>query len=470
MSFQKCVLCIIICVTLGFCQYEHYFVTTVNSADATAFSNSHKIATRNGELPSDTIHFVYHDNDTIYYIRTLDRGATWQTPTALAPGLYPALDIDDSQFRHVAWQQFDTITSSYDVYYDCLDDWAPPTNISESAGNSTHPDVVLDDHQTAHIVWTEEIGGYCYIYYRTCIGSMPGDTMRLSDSGSAEATYSYPSTSILGPNSRVYVAWDCLDTASYSPYQIHIRYKQGSTWSVVNSYAHYLPMRHSSLDYGHGGMETLSFCYEDSTSGNLEATFEGGSGGGYPTEGRSEYPVVSTVGDVWSYLYWQEDSAGYEDICYHFYYFMTGWNRGSVRSLFSITEPIHYPSCCGAYLVWTQGTTPPYSIFFADFGYPIATNETNEAQLSMPLIRPNPFAERVTVTWSSQNREAQSAVIYDVSGRIIKLLKPQQGSNHELSATWQGRDEAGNRVPAGIYLCVLNTGVADRVVKIVKTE
>jgi hypothetical protein len=469
MSTRRTVFCLIICTFL-FAQHECYFVTSTNSDDATAYSNSHKIATHRGELPHDTIHFVYHDSDSIYYTSTLDHGASWLTPYVLCSGQHPALDIDDSEFRHITYQQIDTVDSNYDVFYDCLDDWAPPVNISESANNSTLPDVVLDDHQTAHIVWVEEFDDYPQIYYRTCVGGMPGDTMRISDFGSAEAIFSYPSISLFGPNSRIYVAWDCFDSASYSPYQIHVRYKQGATWSPVETYAHYLPLRHSSLDYGHGGMDSISLCYEDSTSGNLEATFVGGNGGGYATPGKSSYPVMTTINGTWSYLYWQEDSAGYEDIYYHLYYFNAGWNRGSVRSSFAITESIRYPNSCGAYLVWTQGDTPPYSIWFANFGYPIAVKETDNVRIIAPAAFPNPFQKQVTITWTGTQEWEGTASIYDISGRLVQKLKPAARTGSACHVTWCGNDERGNRLPAGAYLCVLNTEGAHRVVKVLKID
>jgi hypothetical protein len=469
MYIQKGVLCLFICCIVALAQYQYYPVTSVNSSDATAFSNSHKLATRYGELPSDTIHFVYHDNDSIYYIRSLNMGVSWETPYALCPGLYPAFDIYHNEIRHVAYQQFDPGDSTYDVYYDCLDDWAAPVNISESSNNSTHPDVVADEHLMAHIVWVEEIGQQSYIYYRPCTGAMPGDTMRISDFGSTEATYSFPSISLFGPSNRIYVCWDCLDTACYSPYQIHVRYKQGATWSSVTSYAHYLPQRHSSIDFGHAGVETLSFCYEDSTSGNLEATFVGGNGGGYTTQGNSTYPVLSTVDDVWSYLYWQEDSSGYVDICYHLYYLMTGWTRGTIRTVFSIDEPVRYPNCCGAYVVWTQGDSTPYTIYIADFGYPIGIAESQEPACALSInAKPNPFTHKtqIRVATDTKLNTPVSVYIYDVTGQLIKhcTYPTIQQSNYVI---WDGTDETGKEVPAGIYYCVCgNSRGATKVTKL----
>lgn len=456
MYVQKTAFGLIAYCAIALAQYQCHPVTSVHSADATAFSNCHKLATRNGELPSDTLHLVYHDNDSIYYTRSIDMGVSWQTPYSLCSGLYPALDIYHNEIRHIAYQQFDPSDSTYDVYYDCLDDWAPPVNISESANNSTNPDVVADEHLMAHIVWVEEIGDQGYIYYRPCTGAMPGDTMRISDFGSAQATYSYPSISLFSPSNRIYVCWDCYDADCYSPYQIHVRYKQGDTWSGVTSYAHYMPLRHSSLDFGHGGMETLSFCYEDSTSGNLEATFVGGNGGGYATEGRSSYPVLTTIDDVWSYLYWQEDSSGHIDICYHLYYFMTGWTQGTVRSVFGINEPVRYPNACGAYLVWTQGYGPSYTIYIADFGYPISVEESSTRACGYSIsAQPNPFQDKTCISFAiGSELEIGTVRIYDVAGRLIRQFSNPtiQRSNYIV---WDGTDNAGNEAPAGIYYCVL---------------
>lgn len=467
MFVQKSMLGLIACFVIALAQYQYYPVTSVNSPNATAFSNSHKLATHGGELPSDTIHLVYHDNDSIYYTRSVDIGVSWETPYSLASGLYPALDIYHNGIRHVAYQQFDPSDSTYDVFYDCLDDWAPPVNISESSNNSTLPDVVADEHLMAHIVWVEEIGDKCYIYYRTCIGAMPGDTMRISDYGSAEATYSYPSIALFSPGNRIYVCWDCFDTDCYSPYQIHVRYKQGATWSPVTSYVHYLPLRHSSIDFGHNVMEEVSLCYEDSTSGNLEATFVGGNGGGYSTQGNSTYPVLSTIDDVWSYLYWQEDSAGYQDICYHLYYFMTGWTRGTVRSVFSIDEPVQYPNACGAYLIWTQGDSAPYTIYIADFGYPIGVQESQTPARAFSInATPNPFTDKTTISLNAGSQQHTGSIrIYDVAGQLIRQFNYPtiQQSNYIV---WDGKDGTGSNVPAGIYYCVLGDCVITKVTKL----
>lgn len=470
---QKCLFCIIICCVYARAQY---FVTTSNSSDATAFNNSHNIVTQNGEWMSDTIHVVYHSSDSVYYIFTTDEGISWQTPVAFNEGICPALDVDTYGFRHVAWQYFDSGSGNYEVYYDCLDDWAPPINVSESSGNSILPDLVIDSSLVAHITWTEDINGYNQIFYRSCDNGVLSDTFRISDYGSTQATNSHSSISIFQPDNRIYILWACVDTSSYTPYHILYRYKEGSNWSITNSLAdHWYVLRHPSLDFSHG-LDSLSACWEDSTSGNLETFFYGGNpGGGYPTQGHSMYPVISTVGENWSYVFWQEDSSGYIDIYYNLYYLWAGgwYDGGSLRARFTIDEPIRFPNCCGAYLIWTQGETPPYSIYFTDFEYPIGVDQTKKNYKTTSFsIAPNPFSKLTNISFGIEHRAKSTGLkIYDVSGRMVKVFNLASGLLLPTSVVlWHGTDDYGKELPAGIYFCILNNNNESFLKKVVKLK
>jgi len=469
-------LIILIAFSLSAAQLQHEFVAYTNSADATAFNNSHKIVPRNGDIFSDTIHVVYHSSDSIYYVYTTDQGQTWQTPVAVYAGVYPALDVDIFGFRHLAWQYFDTNNNNYEIYYDCLDDWCPPLNVSETPTNSTLPDLVADSTGVVHLTWTDAD----QIYYRTCQNGVLGDTFRLSGYGSVQATYSHPSTSIFIPDHRVYVVWECYDIECYSPYQIHYRYKEDDTWSSTTTWTSYLAMRHPSVDFSHGTesiYEELSLCYEDSTSGNMEATFFGGNGGGYATQGYSTYPVISTVGNTWSYLFWQEDSSGYDDICYHLYYCFSGWSSGSLRTILNIQEPVRFPNTCGAYLVWTQGNSPPYSVYFADFGYPIGIREDHQLRQISILARPNPFSQMTEIRYKMADKGSYALgatlefKIYNSTGQLVKSFSVQSSvGGHQLSVKWFGEDDIGNELPAGIYLCCIKDENGEYLEKVVKID
>ena len=471
----KCLFGLLACAAINAYAQQSSFVAHSNSVDATAYSNSHKVVSSNGDLEGDTIYIVYHSSDTVYHAFTTDMGLSWQTPVAVHAGVYPALDVDAFGFRHVAWQYFDPGSNSYEVYYDCLDDWSPPQNISQSSTNSVLPDLVVDSLGVVHIVWVD----IDQIFYRTYHNGILGDTICLSVYGSTQATYSYPSISIFLPNHRIYVVWECYDLQCYSSYQIHYRYREENMWSTTNVWAHHLPIRHPSIDFSHGSewtLEELSLCYEDSTSGNMEATFYGGNGGGLSTLGRSTYPVISTVGSAWSYLFWQEDSAGQEDIYYQLYYFMAGWTNNSLRDAFGIQESVRYPSACGAYLVWTQGDSIPYSICFADFGYPIGIQEDQRAQVMTISARPNPFSHMIDIRYETSGKmyrtdERSELKIYNSIGQLVKYFSRQACSSCQYSSvSWCGNDNAGYKVPAGIYFCYLAGETEDYLIKIIKVD
>lgn len=445
-------------------------VGSSDAADATADNNSHKIGL--GDALGDTISVVFQSVDSVYFAFTTDRGQSWSYPAALCQGRYPAIDICHMGLRHLAWQVYDPSSENYEIYYDCLDDWHVPENVSQSPGQSTRPDLVVDSNGVVHIVWVEEQRGSQHIYYRTVWQYVMGDTVRLSDFGTSQATYGHPSISIFAPNSRVHAVWECYDPLCYSPYQIHLKYIENGIWSATSCIAHYWPLRHPSLDDSHG-QDPLSFCYEDSSSGNLEATFCGGNGGGYATSGRSTYPVVSTVGNVWSYLFWQEDSAGLNTIYQHLYYGGLSPHWYAHGAINTGQETVRFPSVSGAYLVWTQGSEPPYTIFFADFGYPIGIEEASGRAAATLDATPNPFKTRTRFTIAPTGAASGVSIqIFDMSGRLVRELTTPASPYRPRWIEWSGDDLAGNELAAGVYLCWLkdgDRGVTSRI-KVIKVK
>lgn len=472
MKIEKYILIILIFTSLLNAQYQMYFVTNSNTPQATAYNNSHKVALQ--DPFSDTVNVVFQSADSVYFVFSHDQGQSWSPPAAIQKGKYPGIDVDHFGFRHLVWQSLDTILNTYEIYYDCIDEWNPPMNISQSPGHSELPDLVVDANGVVHIVWAENVAGYTQVYYRTVWQNVLGDTVQISGVGSNQANYNHPSISMFPPNYRIYAVWDCYDPACYSPYQIHLRYKEDTLWSTTTTWAHYLTMCHPSFDYSHG-LDELSFCYEDSTSGNMEATFQGGNGGGYSTTGHSTYPGVSTVGSTWSYLFWQEDSAGYEDIYGHFFYSMSGWTQLSLREYFNIQEPVKYPSTTDAYLVWTQGDNPPYSIYLAYFDYPIGVKEGYQLTVQDMAATPNPFSRKTRITYEIPETESRTSdriprlEIYDSVGQLVQELYPSI-RGRRLSVEWSGRDNTGRELPNGVYFCEIEGFLENRPLKIVKLD
>ena len=72
---------------------------------------------------------------------------------------------------------------------------------------------------------------------------------------------------------------------------------------------------------------------------------------------------------------------------------------------------------------------------------------------------PNPFSSRTTIGFDLARREQVTLRIYDVTGRMVRTLangSVLESGSHRLE--WNGRDEGGARLEAGLYFCRLVAG------------
>lgn len=72
--------------------------------------------------------------------------------------------------------------------------------------------------------------------------------------------------------------------------------------------------------------------------------------------------------------------------------------------------------------------------------------------------RPNPFSVATELRFSVGERAKTSLAIYDVEGRLVRTLANSTFEAGSYRATWNGRDDAGRPVTAGVYFCRLMAG------------
>ncbi len=425
---------------------------------ATAYSNGHKIAIR-GSTPSDVIFAVYtYNEDTIHIAYSYDGGTTWQSQgfwaTLWDNAHFPSLDV---------YEDFPWVVSRGDsagigeIFLRNPFDYGVPKRISHTPGHSTLPAIVIDNSGNKHIVWQDSTPGNWDIYYACVSSTTVSDTLNLSnDSLSSDM---YPSISIFNGN-EVHVIWERYEPICESPYSIVHRYLKNDIWSDVEFLAEptYIPLHHPSLDFSHGE-DSLSAAWEDSSAGKLDAYFYGGNGGNWATAGNSRYPVISTMGEIWSYLYWEDNSDGYDDIYGKSYYFITGWwNSYKFREHFG-DEDMHYPSVADCYVVWTQGDSPPYKVMFADEGLPCGVEEP-ETQKTLELKAfPNPFTKSTTIELPPSAQENSRLKIYNITGTLIRELPANE-------RTWDGRNSKGETTKSGIYIFKMDGYKPAKVIKL----
>jgi flagellar hook assembly protein FlgD len=77
------------------------------------------------------------------------------------------------------------------------------------------------------------------------------------------------------------------------------------------------------------------------------------------------------------------------------------------------------------------------------------------ADRKMPLVLANPAVGRVRMTLPL---DGTGAVIMDAAGRRVRELRCRDSKDRVL--TWDGCDEAGRAVPAGVYLISVKATVS----------
>ena len=76
---------------------------------------------------------------------------------------------------------------------------------------------------------------------------------------------------------------------------------------------------------------------------------------------------------------------------------------------------------------------------------------------TIAAIYPNPVNPRTTIEFELAEAGAIELAIYDVGGRLVRVMDSGSRSAGRYQATWDGQDNDGRAVPTGTYFCRLNT-------------
>jgi hypothetical protein len=71
-------------------------------------------------------------------------------------------------------------------------------------------------------------------------------------------------------------------------------------------------------------------------------------------------------------------------------------------------------------------------------------------------VEPNPLRDAARITFCAPGVGEVELRMYDAAGRLVRRIAcPETGQKGPHSLAWDGRDERGSRLPAGIYFCSL---------------
>ncbi len=86
---------------------------------------------------------------------------------------------------------------------------------------------------------------------------------------------------------------------------------------------------------------------------------------------------------------------------------------------------------------------------------------------TLKIIGPNPFNARTELCVDLQSDSKVALIIYDVRGRVVKMLMEQFLFHGSHIVTWDGNDEDGMEASSGVYFAVLKIGGVRQCVKMV---
>jgi flagellar hook assembly protein FlgD len=80
------------------------------------------------------------------------------------------------------------------------------------------------------------------------------------------------------------------------------------------------------------------------------------------------------------------------------------------------------------------------------------------------------FSTKTMVRFSAGKAATARVLVFDAEGRRVRTLVNGSVRVGNGAATWDGRGDRGMRVPAGVYMVVLETGEERAKAKVVMSE
>ena len=91
-------------------------------------------------------------------------------------------------------------------------------------------------------------------------------------------------------------------------------------------------------------------------------------------------------------------------------------------------------------------------------GYGIGIEEGRTIVYRLSQNRPNPMLKATTIEFAIPKKEYVNLTVYNVAGQRVKTLIDNEISPGSYTANWNGRDENGRRLSAGVYFYRIETG------------
>jgi M6 family metalloprotease-like protein len=113
--------------------------------------------------------------------------------------------------------------------------------------------------------------------------------------------------------------------------------------------------------------------------------------------------------------------------------------------------------------------------FYVDLGGAVEETDAGSANALLGLtVEPNPFHRRIDLQVNPGMEQSAKGIelkIFDITGRYVKsFFRPSALCSSPFAFVWNGDDESGRAVAAGIYICRLSSGSRSVVRKLIRLD
>ena len=423
-----------------------------------------------------TLHLFWYDardgNQEIYWkTKTADIwGAEERLTISAGNSAFPVCAASPTGLVLAAWQ--DTRNGNAEMYSKLYDgnEWDDDVRVTDQPAPSQYPALTADPMGTFHLVWEDGRDGNWEIYYNRCVGGLWDFDQRLTSDASSSR---YPSVACDAAG-NVYVAWaDDRD----GNWEIYSKVWNGFDWSTDQRLTE-APGISLDPSLGTDTAEGIYVVWKDDRDGNSEIYLRRIDI--IDTDHRLTYdsalsanPILSATDDGDLHVFWSDTRTSIEQIWYKTCsageWSLDHRASGSTASA-SLPSVVTGPSQV-IDLVWRDQRDGNYEIYALARGAGMSSVEDGFITLGSLHVTcaPNPFRLGATFAFGAPLQAGAQFAIYDPNGRRVRLLLTRTAASGVERQSWDGRDDHGSPLSAGVYFYrLLNDGEihAGRIIRV----